>query len=241
MANSESCRKALQSRENPYNNSSLLQYVFYAKERNNGTNNKRRDELFDPDKDINSQADLLTYNPRREIERSSFTITKKLGSGNFGTVSKGVLTGLYGNNSKTTVAIKRTIGPAEGSDLRDFLQEIKIMGYIKPHLNLVSMIGSCASDLDNEKEMWLIIEFCEYGDLKNFLIENKNKILSGSKEDNINDRCLMHWIYDIGKGMEFLSSNKIMHGDLAARNVMIDENVVKSGRLMAKVSFFFIS
>jgi serine/threonine protein kinase len=212
----ESCRKAPQSPESPVTNYS-------------------RADLFDPNKDINSQADLLSYNPRREIDRSSFTITKKIGSGNFGTVSKGVLTGLYGENSKTTVAIKRTIGPAEGTELRDFLHEIKIMSYINPHINLVSMIGSCASDLDNEKEIWLIIEFCQYGDLKDFLIENKKNILSGSNEDTINDRCLMYWTYDIGKGMEYLSSNNIMHGDLAARNVMLDENPMQSGRLIAKV------
>ena len=190
---------------------------------------------------LKSQINLLTYDKKREIPRSSFTITKQIGSGNFGTVSRGELTGLHGKDSKTTVAIKSTKGPAKGVELRDFLQEIKIMSHIRPHLNLVSMIGSCASELNNQKEMWLIIEFCHHGELKSFLIENKKQILSGIENESINSRCLLHWTHDIAKGMEFLSSQKIMHGDLAARNIMLDDNPIQPGRLVAKVADFGLS
>ena len=41
--------------------------------------------------------------------------------------------------------------------------------------------------------------------------------------------------------MEFLSSSKIMHGDLAARNIMLDDNVLQPGRLVAKVADFGLS
>ena len=92
--------------------------------------------------DVKSQANLLPYDTKREIPRTMFEIKKQIGIGNFGTVSVGELTGLYSSNSKTTVAIKSTKGPAEGAELRDFLHEIKIMSYTKAHLNLVSMIGS---------------------------------------------------------------------------------------------------
>ena len=51
------------------------------------------------------------------------------------------------------------------------------MSYINPHVNLVSMIGSCSSDTDQDKEMWLIIEFCPHGDMRTFLIENHAQIL----------------------------------------------------------------
>ena len=191
--------------------------------------------------DLKLQADLLSCDSKREIPRSSFTITKQLGSGNFGTVSKGELDGLDGTNSKTTVAIKATKGPTEGVELRDFLQEIKIMSYIDPHVNLVSMIGSCSSNLENQKELWLIIEFCPHGDLKDYLVKNKRKVLSGENVGTMNDKWLLYWAYDIAKGMEFLAKSNIMHGDLAARNLMLDDNLVQPGRLVAKVADFGLS
>ena len=61
------------------------------------------------------------------------------------------------------------------------------------------------------------------------------------EDDSINSRCLLNWSHDIAKGMEFLSSNNIMHGDLAARNVMLDDSPIQSGRPVAKVADFGLS
>ena len=212
----------------------------------NDLKNIQRDEFlqkerFDPGTYFDTRANLLGNDTKREIPRSLITVQELLGSGNFGTVSKGELIGVYGSGSKTTVAIKSTNGRAEGAELRDFLQEIKIMSNTKPHMNLVSMIGSCSSDIDNEKEVLLIIEFCQIGDMKGFLIENKKKILKSATIDAVDDKCLVHWAYDVSKGMEFLSSQNIMHGDLAARNVMLDENPVQFARPIAKIADFGLS
>jgi serine/threonine protein kinase len=192
--------------------------------------------------DLKRQANLLSYNTKREIPRALFSITEEIGSGNFGNVSLGELSGLYGPSSKTPVAIKSINGPAEGNNLRDFLQEIKIMSYIRPHLNLVSMIGSSSSDLGNNREMWLVLELCSHGDLKSFLVKNKREILSGEhNKSSLNDRYLIQWAHDIAKGMKYLSTKKIMHGDLAARNVLLSHNPVEGGRLIAKVADFGLS
>ena len=103
------------------------------------------------------------------------------------------------------------------------------------------MIGCCSEDIDSQRELWLIIEFCHHGELKSYLIENKKQILSGTDQDLINSRCLLNWTHDVAKGMEFLSTNKIMHGDLAARNVMLDDSPIQPGRLVAKVADFGLS
>lgn len=39
---------------------------------------------------------------------------------------------------------------------------------------------------------------------------------------------LVCWAFQIARGMDYLSSRKVLHGDLAARNVLLcDNNVVK--------------
>jgi serine/threonine protein kinase len=195
-----------------------------------------------PTKDVKSQAAFLPYDSKREIKRTSFAVLEEIGSGNFGSVARGELMGLYSPDSKTTVAIKTVNGSAAtGNELMDLLQEIKLMSFVQPHLNLVSMIGSCKCDLEKSGDLWLLLEFCQYGDLKNYLAKNETKILRGGEDDPLNSRCLIKWAYDVCKGMEYLSENKIMHGDLAARNVLLDESPVLKGHSVGKVADFGMS
>ncbi|KAH1020659.1 hypothetical protein HUJ04_010276 [Dendroctonus ponderosae] len=44
----------------------------------------------------------------------------------------------------------------------------------------------------------------------------------------ISTRDLLTWAFQVAKGMEYLASRKVLHGDLAARNILLaDNNVVK--------------
>ena len=71
--------------------------------------NKGTQDRFGPYSNVNSQANFLSYPTKREIPRNAFTITNKIASGNFGTVSKGELTGLYSPRLKTTVVMAMTL------------------------------------------------------------------------------------------------------------------------------------
>ena len=62
--------------------------------------------------------------------------------------------------------------------------------------------------------------------MKTFLIKNEAALLDGDKGTNgdiptLNSRLLIQWAYNIAKGMRYLSRKHIMHGDLAARNILI--------------------
>jgi serine/threonine protein kinase len=193
---------------------------------------------IDTTKDIKDQADNLSFDSKREIHRSAFKLGTELGSGNFGEVHKGELVGLYDTESSTNVAIKSNRSLATENDLCNFLCEIKVMGFIKPHLNLVSMIGSCASELKELGKIYLIVEFCEHGDLREYIVDNKISILNGNDNDTLNSRRLLKWAYEAAKGMNYLAKNQIMHGDLAARNVLIAEGPMENYCPVAKVADF---
>ena len=119
------------------------------------------------------------------------------------------------------------------------LNEIEMLGNLEHHFNLVRMLSSCTTNLITKENIWLVIEYCQLGDMKQFLIKNKNQFLDGHENCSTNRRLFVKWSYHIAKGMQHLAQHHIMHGDLAARNVLINE-CVRNGEthFIAKVSDF---
>ena len=193
---------------------------------------------LDSARDIKSQISSIPINIKREMPISSFTIKGHLGSGQFGSVQKGELKEKCQTDAVTAVAVKSIQGISTKDDVENFLKEIKIMGYLDHHLNLVSMIGSCTQDYEKHGQMFLVLEYCMHGDLKKFLMENKANILDGEQSDNMNIRSLILWAYEIAKGMQYLEENQIMHGDLAARNILLHKDPCNIGHSVAKIADF---
>ena len=108
------------------------------------------------------------------------------------------------------------------------------------HPNLVNLLGACTSE-SHLNEVYLIMEYCPFGDLKRFLLENREKFEAclhnqpGHLESPFNSSLLLTWSYSIARALDYLSSLQIMHGDLAARNVLVAENYV------AKITDFGLS
>ena len=181
----------------------------------------------------------LRQNSKKQINRDDFEISSEIGKGNFGKVYKGFIKGRNGDDPKTTVAIKSTKGRhANESELDNLLSEIEMMLNVPRHLNLVSMIAINSSEFETTGNIWLLLEFCGFGDLKNYLMKNKQKILAGNENDAINSRCLIKWAYNIASGMQFLAEREIMHGDLAARNILLSDNLSQGKYPVAKIADF---
>lgn len=93
----------------------------------------------------------------------------------------------------------------------------------------------------------VIVEFCPFGNLQNFLVKHRahfidqinrdedkidstiaNQYLESASTRTITTTDLLCWSFQITGGMHYLASRRVLHGDLAARNILLcHQNVVK--------------
>ena len=91
-------------------------------------------------------------------------------------------------------------------------RELLIMKKIK-HPNIVSFYDS----FEESNQLNIIIEYCEKGDLQEFLNGRKMK-----------EKHALHYFYQILQGLNYLHSNNIIHRDIKPQNILIDKyNVCK--------------
>uniref|UniRef100_A0A914W0I2 Protein kinase domain-containing protein n=1 Tax=Plectus sambesii TaxID=2011161 RepID=A0A914W0I2_9BILA len=170
---------------------------------------------------VHTDKDDMTKSTRDAWEVSSHHLKifdhMKLGSGAFCVVFKGTLEGQAPickiQPSVATqcfenceVAVKKLPEYADDLAKNDFVQEINFMKRIGYHSHLVSILG-CITD--PQLDPCLIIEYCCNGDLLKYVRNRRLEIIE-----------------------DFLSSKGCIHRDVAARNVLVDENKV------AKISDF---
>ena len=193
---------------------------------------------------LNEQAAHLSYSGEKEIDRSKFEIGRKLGDGNFGSVHEGIAEDLIFPGQKIKVAIKSVNNPLDPAEVYSLLCEIKILDQLENRLDLVNMIGACTTHFKSGK-IWLILEYCSHGDMKSFLLKNRDVISRGLNHhtvphETLNIRLFIKWSHSICKGMDYLASKNIMHGDLAARNILICKHENDKSYL-AKIGDFGLS
>ena len=155
--------------------------------------------------------------------------------------------GIFHPDSVTDVAIKKVTDEMDQESLETFAAELKILSFLDLHCNLVNMVASCTSDYSSH-EPYLLLEFCNEGDLKVFLKRNRKKMEQnfntslGRGSRLLDSRLLLTFSFDIAKGMEYLTSKRVMHGDLAARNVLIcSGNQEYKQNYVAKLADFGLS
>ncbi|XP_074598679.1 epidermal growth factor receptor [Brevipalpus obovatus] len=128
-----------------------------------------------------------------------------LGCGAFGMVHKGVWVP-EGEGVKIPVAIKILKEGTNPSMNKEFLEEAYIMASVD-HINLLKLLAVCMTS-----QLMLVTQLMPLGCLLDYVRANKDKI--GSKP-------LLNWCTQIARGMAYLEEKRMVHRDLALRNVLL--------------------
>ncbi|KFB44915.1 hypothetical protein ZHAS_00012828 [Anopheles sinensis] len=191
----------------------------------------------------------LIISEQYEFPRERLRLGSLIGSGQFGVVLQAVADGIVTEGEETTVAVKLVRDVNERNVISVLIAELKVMIHIGHHLNVVNLLGAVTQNVP-KNEMMMIVEHCKYGNVSDFLITNRTNFVDeldpvtgqytstrNFENLDLNDTLvgctfrtshLCSWATQIARGMSFLTARSVLHGDLAARNVLLcPDNVVK--------------
>ncbi|GMJ06934.1 serine/threonine/tyrosine kinase 46 [Hibiscus trionum] len=141
-----------------------------------------------------------------EIDPRHLKFENKVASGSYGDLYKGTY-------RSQEVAIKVLKPERINTDLqKEFAQEIFIMRKVR-HKNVVQFIGACTKP----PNLYIVTEFMSGGSVYDYLHKQKGVFKLPS---------LLKVAIDVSKGMNYLHQNNIIHRDLKAPNLLMDENEV---------------
>ncbi|XP_042309160.1 platelet-derived growth factor receptor beta [Sceloporus undulatus] len=115
----------------------------------------------------------LPYDSSWEVPRDKLVLGRTLGSGAFGRVVEAIAHSLSHSQSTMRVAVKMLKSTARTSEKQALMSELKIMSHLGPHLNIVNLLGACTKG----GPVYIITEYCRYGDLVDYLHRNKHTFL----------------------------------------------------------------
>ncbi|RDX63699.1 Receptor-like serine/threonine-protein kinase SD1-8, partial [Mucuna pruriens] len=190
----------------------LVKNTHHKEKNRKGTKTTLLDSAIkDLEDEFKKRQDPKVFNYTSVLSATSdFSPENKLGQGGFGPVYKGILP------TGQEVAIKR-LSKTSRQGIVEFKNELMLISELQ-HKNLVQLLGCCI----HEEERILIYEYMPNKSLDFYLFEYRNisKLLDWKKRFNI--------IEGISQGLLYLhkySRLKIIHRDLKASNILLDENM----------------
>ncbi|XP_071462219.1 vascular endothelial growth factor receptor kdr-like isoform X4 [Marmota flaviventris] len=141
---------------------------------------------------LDQQCDRLPYDDSKwEFPRDRLQLGKILGHGAFGKVIEACAFGIDKASTCKTVAVKMLKDCATSNECKALMSELKILIHIGHHLNVVNLLGACTKP---GGPLMIIVEFCKYGNLANFLrgkrgdfIASKSQLNMGKKVKTMHD------------------------------------------------------
>ncbi|KAM3344257.1 serine/threonine-protein kinase STY46 isoform X1 [Capsicum galapagoense] len=141
-----------------------------------------------------------------EIDHQLLKFGNKIASGSYGDLYKGTY-------CSQEVAIKIFKSERLNTELqKEFAQEVYIMRKVR-HKNVVQFIGACTKP----PNLCIVTEYMSGGSVYDYLHKQKGSFKLPT---------LLKVAIDVSKGMNYLHQNNIIHRDLKAANLLMDENEV---------------
>ncbi|XP_067903456.1 vascular endothelial growth factor receptor kdr-like [Heterodontus francisci] len=141
--------------------------------------------IMDPDEvPLDEQCEHLPYDSSKwEFPRDRLRLGKTLGLGAFGKVVEASAFGIDKSSTCKTVAVKMLKEGATTNECKALMSELKILIHIGHHLNVVNMLGACTKP---GGPLMVIVEYCKYGNLSNYLRSKRNDFILIKCQKNIN-------------------------------------------------------
>ncbi|KAK2642753.1 hypothetical protein Ddye_024516 [Dipteronia dyeriana] len=161
--------------------------------------------------DLNSNAPNLIVYILNDIEvaTDNLSIANKLGEGGYGPVYKGVLP------DGQEIAVKK-LSKTSTQGFEEFKNEVMLTAKLQ-HINLVRVLGFC---IEREEQM-LVYEYMPNKSLDHYLFDpSRHFILDWKKRVDIIEGVTQGLLY-----LQEYSRLTIIHRDLKASNVLLDENM----------------
>uniref|UniRef100_A0A8B9EVL5 receptor protein-tyrosine kinase n=2 Tax=Amazona TaxID=12929 RepID=A0A8B9EVL5_9PSIT len=111
------------------------------------------------------------YDLKWEFPRENLEFGQVLGSGAFGKVVNATAYGISNAGDSVQVAVKMLKEKPDASEKDALMSELKMMTHIGSHENIVNLLGACTVS----GPIYLIFEYCCYGDLLNYLRSKREK------------------------------------------------------------------
>lgn len=138
-----------------------------------------------------------------EIDPRDISFHEKIASGAFGDLYRGIYCG-------QDVAIKILRGVQNNSvQFQEFLQEVAIMRKVR-HRNVVQFIGACTQ----KPHLCIVFEFMRGGSVYDFM----------RRQGNLRIAVVLRIAVEVCRGMDYLHKRRIVHRDLKAANLLLDEH-----------------
>ncbi|XP_055958828.1 tyrosine-protein kinase ITK/TSK [Patella vulgata] len=179
----------------------IPELIHYHKHNSGGLTTRLRE----PPNQNNKPSTAGLGHSKWEIDPANLQLGEELGSGCFGTVFKGLLSG-------KPVAVK-TLKDLSMSEA-GFIEEARTMTQLS-HPNLVQLYGIVTKN----EPLCIITELMRSGALSTYLKRHRTATLK--KPATMLDFCLQ-----VCSGMVYLEQRGFIHRDLAARNCLVGENQV---------------
>uniref|UniRef100_UPI00398E5EEB tyrosine-protein kinase STYK1-like n=1 Tax=Pristiophorus japonicus TaxID=55135 RepID=UPI00398E5EEB len=145
---------------------------------------------------------------------------RKIGQGRYGHIYQARLASEEPNKERIVV-LKEMHESTDPGKTKEFLARIKFHALLGKHENVVEFLGCCT----DRSPLYLLMESMNRGNLLNFLWMCRKDVMKMAEAPyDLTERQVYNVALQVTCGLDFLHQKGLIHGDIAARNVLLQDD-----------------